>query len=179
MIEEMELDNLKKFETSLAGANFFEANEELKKLENTFAQNPYLFEAWGRFFLRQDENELAIQKSNGEIIKKMNQFEVHIKQPFEESYYVSETEIDHIDHDLNQKQTIPMDAINSPLIKAFLSSTKKHFNKLDIEIIDNLYLLSTETQTIEFLTKDNHIKKIIFLDNLGYRHEITLAPKHG
>ncbi len=61
MIEEMELDNLKKFETSLAGANFFEANEELKKLENTFAQNPYLFEAWGRFFLRQDENELAIQ----------------------------------------------------------------------------------------------------------------------
>tara|TARA_A100001015_G_scaffold319209_1_gene441407 strand:- start:152 stop:643 length:492 start_codon:yes stop_codon:yes gene_type:complete len=140
------------------------------------------FEALNKNYLFNEivyENELAIQKSNGEIIKKMNQFEVHIKQPFEESYYVSETEIDHIDHDLNQKQTIPMDAINSPLIKAFLSSTKKHFNKLDIEIIDNLYLLSTETQTIEFLTKDNHIKKIIFLDNLGYRHEITLAPKHG
>ena len=33
------------------------------------------------------ENELAIQKSNGEIIKKKNKFEVHIKQPFEESYY--------------------------------------------------------------------------------------------
>jgi len=109
----------------------------------------------------------------------MNQFEVHIKQPFEESYYVSETEIDHIDHDLNQKQTIPMDAINSPLIKAFLSPTKAYLNKLDIEIIDNLYLLSTETQTIEFLTKGNQIKKIIFLDNLGYRHEITLALKHG
>ena len=49
----------------------------------------------------------------------------------------------------------------------------------DIEIIDNLYLLSTETQTIEFLTKGNQIKKIIFLDNLGYRHEITLSLKHG
>ena len=125
------------------------------------------------------ENELAIQKSNGEIIKKMNQFEVHIKKPFEESYYVSETEIDHIDHDLDQKQTIPMDAINSPLINAFLSSTKKHLNKLDIEIIDNLYLLRTETQTFEFLTKGDQIKKIIFLDNLGYRHEITLTLKHG
>ena len=125
------------------------------------------------------ENELAIQKSNGEIIKKMNQFEVHIKKPFEESYYVSETEIDHIDHDLDQKQTIPMDAINSPLIKAFLSSTKKHLNNLDIEIIDNLYLLRTETQTFEFLTKEDQIKKIIFLDNLGYRHEITLTLKHG
>ena len=109
----------------------------------------------------------------------MNQFEVHIKQPFEESYYVSETEIDHIDHDLDQKQTIPMDSINSPLIRAFLSSTKKHLNALDIEIIDNLYLLSTETQTIEFLTKGNQTKKIIFLDNLGYRHEITLSLKHG
>ena len=125
------------------------------------------------------ENELAIQKSNGEIIKKMNQFEVHIKKPFEESYYVSETEIDHIDHDLDQKQTIPMDAINSPLIKAFLSSTKKHLNNLDIEIIDNLYLLRTETQTFEFLTKEDQIKKIIFLDNLGYRHEITLTLKDG
>ena len=125
------------------------------------------------------ENELAIQKSNGEIIKKMNQFEVHIKKPFEESYYVSETDIDHIDHDLDQKQTIPMDAINSPLIKAFLSSTKKHLNNLDIEIIDNLYLLRTETQTFEFLTKEDQIKKIIFLDNLGYRHEITLTLKHG
>ena len=125
------------------------------------------------------ENELAIQKSNGEIIKKMNQFEVHIKKPFEESYYVSETEIDHIDHDLDQKQTIPMDAINSPLIKAFLSSSKKHLNNLDIEIIDNLYLLRTETQTFEFLTKEDQIKKIIFLDNLGYRHEITLTLKHG
>ena len=62
------------------------------------------------------ENEFAIQKSNGEIIKKMNQFEVHIKKPFEESYYVSETEIDHIDHDLDQKQTIPMDSINSCLL---------------------------------------------------------------
>tara|TARA_B100000609_G_C17124972_1_gene387035 strand:- start:328 stop:819 length:492 start_codon:yes stop_codon:yes gene_type:complete len=124
-------------------------------------------------------NELPIQKSNGEIIKKMNQFEVHIKHPFEESYYVSETEIDHIDHDLDQKQTIPIDAINSPLIKAFLSSTKKHLDKLDIEIIDNLYLFSSETQTIEFLTKDDQIKKIIFLDNLGYRHEITMALKHG
>ena len=125
------------------------------------------------------ENELAIQKSNGEIIKKMNQFEVHIKKPFEESYYVSETEIDHIDHDLDQKQTIPMDAINSPLIKAFLSSSKKHLNNLDIEIIDNLYLLRTETQTFEFLTKGDQIKKIIFLDNLGYRHEITLTLKDG
>ena len=125
------------------------------------------------------ENELAIQKSNGEIIKKMNKFEVHIKKPFEESYYVSETEIDHIDHDLDQKQTIPMDAINSPLIKAFLSSSKKHLNNLDIEIIDNLYLLRTETQTFEFLTKGDQIKKIIFLDNLGYRHEITLTLKHG
>ena len=125
------------------------------------------------------ENELAIQKSNGEIIKKMNQFEVHIKKPFEESYYVSETEIDHIDHDLDQKQTIPMDAINSPLIKAFLSSSKKHLNNLDIEIIDNLYLLRTETQSFEFLTKGDQIKKIIFLDNLGYRHEITLTLKHG
>ena len=140
------------------------------------------FEALNKNYLFNEivyENELAIQKSNGEIIKKMNQFEVHIKQPFEESYYVSETEIDHIDHDLDQKQTIPMDSINSPLIKAFLSSTKKHLNKLDIEIIDNLYLLSTETQTIEFLTKGNQIKKIIFLDNLGYRHEITLSLKHG
>ena len=45
--------------------------------------------------------------------------------------------------------------------------------------IDNLYLLSNETQTIEFLTKGNQIKKIIFLDNLGYRHEITLSLKHG
>ena len=125
------------------------------------------------------ENELVIQKSNGEIIKKMNQFEVHINQPFEESYYVSEAEIEHVDHDLDQKQTIPMDSINSPLIKAFLSSKKKHLNKLDIEIIDNLYLLKTETQTIEFLTKGNQIKKIIFLDNLGYRHEITLSLKHG
>jgi outer membrane lipoprotein-sorting protein len=125
------------------------------------------------------ENELAIQKSNGEIIKKMNQFEVHIKKPFEESYYVSETEIDHIDHDLDQKQTIPMDAINNPLIKAFLSSSKKHLNNLDIEIIDNLYLLRTETQTFEFLTKGDQIKKIIFLDNLGYRHEITLTLKDG
>ena len=141
-----------------------------------------LFEALNKNYIFNEivyENELAIQKSNGEIIKKKNKFEVHIKQPFEESYYVSETEIDHIDHDLNQKQTIPMDAINSPLIKAFLSSTKKHLRKLDIEIIDNLYLLSTETQKIEFLTKGNQIKKIIFLDNLGYRHEITLALKHG
>ena len=72
-----------------------------------------------------------------------------------------------------------MEAINSPLIKAFLSPTKAYLNKLDIEIIDNLYLLSAETQTIEFLTKGNQIKKIIFLDNLGYRHEITLALKHG
>ena len=140
------------------------------------------FEALNKDYLFDEivyENELAIQKSNGEIIKKKNKFEVHIKQPFEESYYVSETEIDHIDHDLNQKQTIPMDAINSPLIKAFLSPTKAYLNKLDIEIIDNLYLLSAETQTIEFLTKGNQIKKIIFLDNLGYRHEITLALKHG
>ena len=114
-----------------------------------------------------------------QLINKTNQFEVHIKQPFEESYYVSETEIDHIDHDLNQKQTIPMNAINSPLIKAFLSPTKAYLNKLDIEIIDNLYLLTTENQAIEFLTKGNQIKKIIFLDNLGYRHEITLALKHG
>ena len=141
-----------------------------------------LFEALNKNYIFNEivfENELAIQKSNGEIIKKINQFEVHIKQPFEESYYVSETEIDYIDHELNQKQTIPMDAINSPLIRAFLSSTKMHLNKLDIEIIDNLYLLTTETQTIEFLTKGNQIKKIIFLDNLGYRHEITLALKHG
>ena len=140
------------------------------------------FEALNKNYLFSEivyENELAIQKSNGEIIKKINQFEVHIKQPFEESYYVSETEIDHIDHDLDQKQTIPMKAISSPLIKAFLSPTKAYLNKLDIEIIDNLYLLSTETQTIEFLTKGNQIKKIIFLDNLGYRHEITLALKHG
>ena len=140
------------------------------------------FEALNKNYLFNEivyEKELAIQKSNGEIIKKMNQFEVHIKQPFKESYYVSETEIDHIDHDLDQKQTISMDSINSPLIRAFLSSTKKHLDKLDIEIIDNLYLLTTETQTIEFLTKDNQIKKIIFLDNLGYRHEITLALKHG
>tara|TARA_B100000614_G_scaffold247199_1_gene253915 strand:- start:286 stop:777 length:492 start_codon:yes stop_codon:yes gene_type:complete len=140
------------------------------------------FEALNKDYLFNEivyENESAIQKSNGEIIKKMNQFEVHIKQPFEESYYVSETEIDHIDHDLDQKQTIPMDAINSPLIKAFLSPTKAYLNNLDIEIIDNLFLLTTETQTIEFLTKGNQIKKIIFLDNLGYRHEITLAPKHG
>ena len=141
-----------------------------------------LFEALNKNYIFNEidyENELAIQKSNGEIIKKMNQFEVHIKKPFEESYYVSETEIDHIDHDLDQKQTIPMDAINSPLIKAFLSSTKKHLNNLDIEIIDNLYLLRTETQTFEFLTKEDQIKKIIFLDNLGYRHEITLTLKHG
>lgn len=141
-----------------------------------------LFEALNKNYIFNElvyENELAIQKSNGEIIKKTNQFEVHIKQPFEESYYVSETEIDHIDHDLNQKQTIPMNAINSPLIKAFLSPTKAYLNKLDIEIIDNLYLLTTENQTIEFLTKGNQIKKIIFLDNLGYRHEITLALKHG
>ena len=140
------------------------------------------FEALNKNYLFNEivyENELAIQKSNGEIIKKINQFEVHIKQPFEESYYVSETEIDHIDHDLDQKQTFPIDSINSPLIRAFLSSTKKHLNALDIEIIDNLYLLSTETQTIEFLTKGNQIKKIIFLDNLGYRHEITLSLKHG
>ena len=72
-----------------------------------------------------------------------------------------------------------MDAINSPLIRAFLSPTKTYLKNLNIEIIDNLYLLSAETQTIEFLTKGNQIKKIIFLDNLGYRHEITLALKHG
>ena len=141
-----------------------------------------LFEALNKNYIFNEivyENELAIQKSNGEIIKKTNQLEVHIKQPFEESYYVSETEIDHIDHDLNQKQTIPMNAINSPLIKAFISPTKAYLNKLDIEIIDNLYLLTTENQAIEFLTKGNQIKKIIFLDNLGYRHEITLALKHG
>jgi hypothetical protein len=140
------------------------------------------FEALNKDYLFNEivfENELAIQKSNGEIIKKMNQFEVHINQPFEESYYVSETEIDHIDHDLDQKQTIPMEAINSPLIKAFLSPTKAYLKKLNIEIIDNLYLLNTETQTIEFLTKGNQIKKIIFLDNLGYRHEITLTLKNG
>ena len=140
------------------------------------------FEALNKDYLFNEivyENELAIQKSNGEIIKKMNQFEVHIKQPFEESYYVSETEIDHIDHDLDQKQTIPMEAINSPLIKAFLSPTKAYLNKLNIEIIDNLYLLATETQTIEFLTKGSQLKKIIFFDNLGYRHEITLALKNG
>ena len=140
------------------------------------------FEALNKDYLFNEivyENELAIQKSNGVIIKKMNQFEVHIKQPFEESYYVSETEINHIDHDLDQKQTIPMEAINSPLIKAFLSPTKTYLKNLNIEIIDNLYLLTTETQTIEFLTKGNQIKKIIFLDNLGYRHEIALALKHG
>ena len=86
-----------------------------------------LFEALNKNYIFNElvyENELAIQKSNGEIIKKTNQFEVHIKQPFEESYYVSETEIDHIDHDLNQKQTIPMNAINSPLIKAFFAANK-------------------------------------------------------
>jgi len=140
------------------------------------------FEALNKNYLFNEivyENELAIQKSNGEIIKKMNQFEVHINQPFEESYYVSETEIDHIDHDLDQKQTIPIEAINSPLIKAFLSPTKAYLKKLNIEIIDNLYLLNTETQTIEFLTKGNQIKKIIFIDNLGYRHEITLTLKNG
>ena len=140
------------------------------------------FEALNKDYLFNEivyENELAIQKSNGVIIKKMNQFEVHIKEPFEESYYVSETEINHIDHDLDQKQTIPMEAINSPLIKAFLSPTKTYLKNLNIEIIDNLYLLTTETQTIEFLTKGNQIKKIIFLDNLGYRHEIALALKHG
>jgi len=140
------------------------------------------FEALNKDYLFNEivfENELAIQKSNGEIIKKMNQFEVHINQPFEESYYVSETEIDHIDHDLDQKQTIPIEAINSPLIKAFLSPTKAYLKKLNIEIIDNLYLLNTETQTIEFLTKGNQIKKIIFIDNLGYRHEITLTLKNG
>ena len=140
------------------------------------------FEALNKDYLFNEivyENELAIQKSNGVIIKKMNQFEVHIKQPFEESYYVSETEINHIDHDLDQKQTIPIEAINSPLIKAFLSPTKTYLKNLNIEIIDNLYLLTTETQTIEFLTKGNQIKKIIFLDNLGYRHEIALALKHG
>ena len=140
------------------------------------------FEALNKDYLFNEivyKNELAIQKSNGVIIKKMNQFEIHIKQPFEESYYVSETEINHIDHDLDQKQTIPMEAINSPLIKAFLSPTKTYLKNLNIEIIDNLYLLTTETQTIEFLTKGNQIKKIIFLDNLGYRHEIALALKHG
>ena len=140
------------------------------------------FEALNKDYLFNEivyENELVIQKSNGVIIKKMNQFEVHIKQPFEESYFVSETEINHIDHDLDQKQTIPMEAINSPLIKAFLSPTKTYLKNLNIEIIDNLYLLTTETQTIEFLTKGNQIKKIIFLDNLGYRHEIALALKHG
>ena len=142
----------------------------------------FFFEALNKDYLFNEmvyENELAIQKSNGEIIKKMNQLEVHIKQPFEESYYVSETEINHIDHDLDQKQTIPMEAINSPLVKAFLSPTKAYLKKLNIEIIDNLYVLTTETQTIEFLTKGNQIKKIIFLDNLGYRHEITLALKNG
>ena len=140
------------------------------------------FEALNKDYLFNEivyEDELAIQKSNGELIKKMNIFEVHIKLPFEESYYVTENKIDHIDHDLDQKQNIPTDAINSPLIKAFLSSKKTHLNELDIEIIDNLYLLTTGTQTIEFLIKGNQIKKIIFSDNLGYRHEITLVPKHG
>ena len=82
------------------------------------------------------ENELVIQKSNGEIIKKMNQFEVHINQPFEESYYVSEAEIEHVDHDLDQKQIIPMDAINSPLIKAFLSSKKMRNSVMGAFVVD-------------------------------------------
>ena len=80
------------------------------------------FEALNKDYLFNEivyENELAFEKSNGEIITKMNQFEVHIKQPFEESYYVSETKITHIDHDLDQKQTIPMQAINSSLKKHF------------------------------------------------------------
>ena len=70
------------------------------------------FEALNKDYLFNEivyENEFAIQKSNGEIIKKMNQFEVHIKKPFEESYYVSETEIDHIDHCLLYTSPSPRD----------------------------------------------------------------------
>ena len=64
------------------------------------------FEALNKNYLFNEivyENELAIQKSNGEIIKKMNQLEVHIKQPFEESYYVSETEIEKVNNYLRSQ----------------------------------------------------------------------------
>ena len=75
MIEEMSSDNLQKFETILVEANFFQANEELKILESKFSENPYLFEARGRLFLRQNEYELAIlnyRKALAEVNKTGN-----------------------------------------------------------------------------------------------------------
>ena len=87
------------------------------------------FEALNKNYLFNEivyENELAIQKSNGEIIKKMNQFDCfYFKHHLEETYYVDAKNIDHIDHDLDQKQLIPIQSINSSLLNVFLELIMK------------------------------------------------------
>ena len=94
-------------------------------------------------------------------------------------FYNDLKDITGLDTSFRQTGTINIATSKSRHQEFMRQKTMSKLFNLDIEIIDNLYLLRTETQTFEFLTEGDQIKKIIFLDNLGYRHEITLTLKHG
>ncbi len=121
------------------------------------------------------ENNIAIQESVGTIIRADNKLVVSISSPFSETYKVDAKNIEHIDHDLNQTQLIPIKSINSSLLNVFLKVDYQELKKLNIDMIDNMFTLNEQNQKVEFFLQNNTLKKINYFDNLDYRHEVILA----
>ena len=100
---------------------------------------------------------------------------VSISSPFRETYKVDANKIEHIDHDLDQTQLIPIKSINSSLLNVFLKVDYEELRELNIDMVDNMFTLNEENQRVEFFLQNNSLKKINYFDNLDYRHEVILT----
>ncbi len=121
------------------------------------------------------ENNKAIQESAGTIIRADKTLIVSISSPFRETYKVDANKIEHIDHDLDQTQLIPIKSINSSLLNVFLKVDYEELRELNIDMVDNMFTLNEENQRVEFFLQNNSLKKINYFDNLDYRHEVILT----
>ena len=89
----------------------------------------------------------------GTIIRADNKLIVSISTPFRETYKVDAKNIEHIDHDLDQTQLIPINSINSSLLNVFLKVDYEELKKLNIDMIDNMFTLNEQNQKLNFFYK--------------------------
>ncbi len=150
------------------GVLTLEVNSDIKLLAEALVKN-YQFKE-----IVYEKNK-AIQKSVGTIVRLDNKLVVSISSPFSETYKVDEKNIEHIDHDLDQTQLIPIESINSSLLNVFLKVDYEELKELNIDMIDNMFTLNEQNQKVEFFLENNTLKKINYFDNLDYRHEVILA----
>ena len=148
------------------------ANDALLNKVKVAFQHSYVFEE-GAF----DDTASRVSYSKGNFIFYGNNYRIVIEEPLSEEYILNSVGLTIIDHEFNQKEFIPLEQIQNPLIALLVSD---ELPLLDITATnrENVYSVSHQdfAQPVEITLFNSKVELVRYIDQLNVIHIINFSP---